>query len=89
MQQRYYAAAPLFAEIRDIVVAREEGRDVRRREEHELLRERVADLEAELERLGGEVRRERAGRDQLERSISWRLTRPLRSAKVRARQLLS
>jgi hypothetical protein len=89
MQQRYYPAAPLFAEIRDIVVAREEGRDVRRREEHELLREQVAELQEEVERLGGEVRHERAGRDQLERSISWRLTRPLRSAKGRARQLLS
>jgi hypothetical protein len=89
LQQRYYVAAPLWAEIRDMVVEREEDRVARRRGEVAELRERVADLEAQLADAGNVAAGERKARQALEGSISWRLTRPLRTAKSRARRALS
>ena len=89
MQQRYYPAAPLFAEMRDLVVAREQDRAARRSGELETLRATVADLEAQLDEARAATVREREARGYVERSVSWRVTRPLRSAKARARRALS
>jgi hypothetical protein len=88
-QQRYYAAAPLFAEIRNLVVEREEDADARRTGEMTALRERVRELEEEIEALRRDAHLERTARAGLERSISWRVTRPLRSAKTLARRRMS
>jgi hypothetical protein len=77
VQQRYYDAGPLFAEIRDIVVAREEHRAADRSGELQALRERLHELEAQFQV-------ELASRRGLESSFSWKITRPLRAAKARA-----
>jgi hypothetical protein len=79
IQQRYYEAAPLFAEVRDLVVAREQDHAARRAGELQKLRERVTELEQQFL---NELRVRRA----LEASVSWKITRPLRSAKARVRQ---
>jgi hypothetical protein len=89
LQQRYFPAAPLFAELRDISIARKEDRAARRSGEMEALRKRVAELEQCLTEAEGRANRERAAREHLEHSVSWKVTRPLRSAKANARRALS
>ena len=89
VQQRYYAAAPLFAELRDWVVARAEDRVARQTGEMAESRERIATLKREVAEAQGDVARERATRASIENSISWKLTKPLRAAKLRARKALS
>ncbi|ADB53865.1 hypothetical protein Cwoe_5460 [Conexibacter woesei DSM 14684] len=89
LQQRYYPAAPLWAEVRDTVVSREQGDETVPADELTAMNDRVALLERQLAEMEELVLRERHGRNALEQSISWKLTRPLRAAKARARRALA
>jgi Methyltransferase domain len=79
LQQRYYDAGHLFAELRDIVVARETDLEAARTGELGELRDRVEELEQQL---ASEARLRRG----LESSVSWKITRPLRTAMAKARR---
>jgi hypothetical protein len=101
-EQRYHPAAPLLAQVRALVVAREQVPPGTQTLEDEAcaLRERAAALEAELgnERhltatLEAELeaaRHRTAGAERtlenITDSVSWRMTQPLRAAKGRARR---
>lgn len=89
LQQRYYPAAPMFAEMRDLAVGAEEDRIARQSGEVAALREQLADLEGRLAAAEQRAADERHGRNALEQSVSWKLTRPLRAAKARARRALA
>jgi hypothetical protein len=99
-EQRYYAAAPLLAQIRDLVVARERvppGHETLE-DATNALRARVAELEAavgtarmregELQAELGPLRHRIARADRalsdITGSLSWKMTEPLRGAKRRA-----
>jgi hypothetical protein len=77
-ENRYYESAPLFAEIRDLVVARE-TQEGQAPPTSKTLRQRVAQLEAELEGAHEDI-------EGLSTSMSWKLTAPLRAAKERVRR---
>jgi hypothetical protein len=96
MQERSYAAAPLFAEVRDYVIARERADgpdaayggtpvDPSQVGTIERLRRELAEVEHEV----GRLRSVAAHHEELWRSMmdswSWRLTSPIRVAKERTR----
>lgn len=104
-EQRYYASAPLLAQIRDLVVARERvpaGHETLE-DAANALRARVVELEAAVgaaRMREGELRAELdplrqriAGADRalanITGSLSWRMTEPLRGAKRRAHRTKS
>jgi hypothetical protein len=58
----------------------------REREQHAAA---LADRDAEIERAGHALAEAHAAREALERSVSWKLTKPIRSAKQRLRRALS
>jgi hypothetical protein len=96
MQERAYAAAPLFAEVRDYVIAREQADgpgaaypgtplDPSQAGTIERLRRELAEVEHEV----GRLRSVAEHHEELWRSMmdswSWRLTSPIRVAKERTR----
>jgi hypothetical protein len=102
-EQRYHAAAPLLAQIRDLVVARERvppGQETLE-DVANTLRARVAKLEAEagaariregelqveLDALGQRIARADRALADITGSVSWRMTEPLRSAKQQVRRI--
>lgn len=89
LQQRTYPAAAVYAEIRAITVAREQDALARDSGELARLSARNEELERQLAEAREATERERYWRDELERSISWKLTQPLRTAKARARRVVS
>jgi len=98
-EQRYHPSAPLLAEIRDLVQARERVPEARGTPEAELaaLRRRLLELELRLSSartdeavqrsaildLGDRLARAEGVIGDIVGSASWKLTRPLRSAKRR------
>jgi hypothetical protein len=94
-EQRYYPAAPLLAQARDLVLARNRASAAERTVQQEAyaLRKRVAVLLQELtaarsreqELVARQQGAERAIED-ITSSVSWKLTEPLRSAKRLSRQ---
>ncbi len=91
-EQRYHPAAPLLAEVRDFVVARENqpvaGRSaVKLGMELRAAESRQAQLEEEMALLRERLRRSDAALRDIKGSPSWKLTEPLRSAKHKARGL--
>jgi hypothetical protein len=94
IQERCYPAASLFADIRDIIVARESGPEPQEIEglpldtdASEKLEKHIEELEAEILRITSvSVHHEALWRDMMS-SVSWKITTPLRglAAHVRAR----
>jgi hypothetical protein len=71
-EQRYHPAAPLLAQIRDLVVARERVAEL----EHELAATQL-EISLSRDRLAGAER----ALQNIKGSLSWRMTEPLRGAK--------
>jgi hypothetical protein len=99
VQRRYYTAASLFQEARDLVVAREisaaAGVDAPDASEPELepsrreqrLAARIEALEGELLRVGSVAAHHQALWESMMESASWKATSPLRAAAALARRL--
>lgn len=97
VQDRYYPAGPLFAEVRDYVAAREHAAggarvaypgtpiDPAQAREIEHLRRDLAEAEAEIQRLRSVARHHEELWRSLMDSWSWRMTEPIRMAKERVR----
>jgi hypothetical protein len=101
-EQRYHPAGPLLEQIRDLVVMRERApsggdeRDdataLRKRltaltVELSAIRLREADLQAEVVSLRNRVERAQRTMDDILGSPSWKVTKPLRTAKQRVARL--
>jgi hypothetical protein len=95
VQERYYAAAPLFAGIRDLVVARESEPEQQEAERlppdttaDEKLERHIEELEAEILRITSvSAHHETLWRDMMN-SVSWKVTTPLRGLASQARTRL-
>jgi hypothetical protein len=97
MQDRYYSAASLFAEVRDRVVEREsaseldkggESQEAAASQEERLL-SYILELEGEILRITSvSAHHEKLWREMM-KSVSWSITRPLRWLASLARRLVS
>lgn len=92
VQDRYYPAHPLLAEMRDRLAAREqaqaEGREILDGGESQVLAERVKELEAELIRMESVSEHHRRLWNDLVGSWSWKVTTPMRRAKDGVRRAI-
>jgi hypothetical protein len=92
MQQRYYPAAGLFAEMRDALVERErpveEGssEDDRARPHDERLVTRTQELEREVLRISSVSAHHQALWEGMMDSASWRVTSPIRAVAALTRR---
>jgi hypothetical protein len=89
MPEHLYPNGPLLAEAHDWIATRERDEAAQRSGELDALRVRVAELERRVQEAERAADLDRRARHQLETSASWRLTRPLRTTKARARRLLT
>jgi hypothetical protein len=96
VQERYYSAAQLFADVRDLIIAQEteiEPQSVERlpledNKVDEKLERHIVELEAEILRITSvSAHHEALWRDMM-RSVSWKVTSPLRNLAAQARTRL-